>query len=42
MSIRIKSGLLCDSLQRLFAVFGFGDLIIGRGQHIPELLITLS
>src|SRR5262249_9440993 len=28
--------LLCDYRERLFAAFGLGDLIIGRGQHIAD------
>src|SRR5215471_8474873 len=33
--------LLCDSLQRLLPVFGLGDLIIGRGQHIADDLTII-
>src|SRR5215469_18737461 len=33
--------LLCDSLQRLLPVFGLGDLIIGRGQHIADDLAII-
>src|SRR5262245_14067251 len=33
--------LLCDSLQRLLAVFGLGDLIISGSQHIADDLAII-